>query len=65
MQTLKMGSILEQRQNKKDTIWSISKSILKLPPFFNAGIGEWKKGGKFKATLSFYQMESFLQIQSK
>ena len=33
---------LEQRQNKNDTIWSMSKLILKLPLFFTARIGEWK-----------------------
>ena len=31
---------LEQRQNKNDTISSISKLILKLPLFFTARIGE-------------------------
>ena len=35
-------ALLERRRNKNDTIWSISKSILKLPPFFTARIGERK-----------------------
>ena len=37
---LKMKVVLEQRQNKNDTIWSIRELILKFPPFFTARIGE-------------------------
>ena len=40
--------LLEQRQNKNDTISSISKSILKLPPFFTARIGDWKSAASSK-----------------
>ena len=50
---------LEQRKDKNDNIWSISKLILRLPPFFTARIG-----GKLKANLSFDQMESFLYCLS-
>ena len=39
---------LKQRQNKNDTIWSIIKLILKLPPFFTARVGEWKSAANSK-----------------
>ena len=40
--------LLEQRQSKNDAIWSKSKLILKLPPFFTARIGEWKSAANSK-----------------
>ena len=40
--------VLKQRKNKNDTIWSISKLILKLPPFFSTRIGEWKSAANSK-----------------
>ena len=42
------GFLQEQRQNKNDTIWSISKLFLKLPPFFTARIGELKSAANSK-----------------
>ena len=36
------GSVLEQRQNKNDSIWSKNKLGLKLPRFFARLFGEWK-----------------------